>query len=148
MATSATGWHARHVQRATRQVRVLLVNDSRDEREMYAEWLRRLGYTTLQASNATDGYRMAVELAADVVVTDIKLPGSTDGLELTRLLKQLPATHDVPVLIVSGYVFQAHSDDAAQVGCDRFLTKPCLPETLSAAIEGLLVPKPRKLRHA
>jgi CheY-like chemotaxis protein len=127
------------VQQPTQQKRVLLVNDSRDEREMYAEWLRRLGYTTLQASNATDGYRMAVELGADVVVTDIKLPGTTDGLELTRRLKQLPATHDIPVLIVSGYVFKAHTDHAARVGCDRFLPKPCLPEALGEAIERLLL---------
>jgi CheY-like chemotaxis protein len=129
-------------------MRILLVNDSRDEREMYAEWLRRLGYTTLQASNAADGYRMAVELAADVVVTDIKLPGTIDGFELTRQLKQLPATHHIPVLIVSGYVFHADRDNAAEVGCDRFLPKPCLPETLSAAIEGLLPPRLRNLRHA
>jgi CheY-like chemotaxis protein len=82
---------------------------------------------------------MAVELGADVVVTDIKLPGTTDGLELTRRLKQLPATHDIPVLIVSGYVFKAHTDHAARVGCDRFLPKPCLPEALGEAIERLLL---------
>lgn len=115
---------------------------------MYAVWLWHLGYTTLQASNAADGYRKAVELAADLVVTDIKLAGSTDGLELTRQLKQLRATHDIPVLIVSGYVFKADSDSAATAGCDRFLMKPCLPETLSAAIEGLLFRQTRNLRHA
>ena len=58
-----------------RDVRVLLVSDSRDEREMYAEWFRRKGYCTLQAATASDGLRLAFELAPDIVVTDIKLPG-------------------------------------------------------------------------
>ena len=55
---------------------------------MYAEWFRRKGYCTLQAATASDGLRLALELAPDVVVTDIKLPGAMDGLDLTETLKQ------------------------------------------------------------
>ena len=71
-----------------KDVRVLLVSDSRDEREMYAECFRRKGYCTLQAATASDGLRLATELAPDIVVTDIKLPGEMDGLDLTETLKQ------------------------------------------------------------
>jgi two-component system cell cycle response regulator DivK len=141
MARLSAEWHAQQVpaQAQVPKKRVLLVNDSRDEREMYAEWLCRQGYCTLQTTNATDGYRMAMELHPDVVVTDIKLSGSCNGLELTRQLKEQPQTHGVPVVILSGYVFKSDSDDAARVGCDLFLGKPCLPEALSHAIERLLI---------
>ena len=50
--------------------RILLVDDSADEREMYAEALRLKGFCTLQASNATDAFRMAVELQPQLIVVD------------------------------------------------------------------------------
>jgi len=87
-------------------LRVLLVDDSIDERERYAEYLRTRGFCTLQAATAHDGFRMAADLAPAVVVTDIKLPGSEDGLALTSRLK-----HD-----------------------ERFLPKPCEPAELEAAV--------------
>jgi CheY-like chemotaxis protein len=121
-----------------REVRVLLVSDSRDEREMYAEWFRRKGYCTLQAATASDGLRLALELAPDIVVTDIKLPGSMDGLELTETLKHDQSTEALPVVILTGCAFERDREHATRAGCDRFLTKPCLPELLGSSIEEVL----------
>jgi CheY-like chemotaxis protein len=121
--------------------KILLIDASRDEREMYAEWFRRQGCCTLQAASAADGYRIAVELRPDVVITDVKLSGSTDGLTLTTRLKHTPETHGVPVVVLSGYVLEADSDNARRVGCDLFICKPCLPEQLSLAVEELLAAK-------
>ena len=121
-----------------RDVRVLLVSDSRDEREMYAEWFRRKGYCTLQAATASDGLRLAFELDPDIVVTDIKLPGSMDGLELTEALKQDQSTLALPVVILTGCAFEQDREQANRAGCDRFLTKPCLPEVLATSIEEVL----------
>jgi CheY-like chemotaxis protein len=41
---------------------ILLVDDSADERQMYAELCQSSGFRTLQAGNAVDAYRLAVEL--------------------------------------------------------------------------------------
>ena len=118
--------------------RVLLVNDSADEREMYAESLRRFGFCTLQASSAADAYRMATELPPSAVVTDVKLMGEEDGLRLTRRLKDDSRMRHVPVVILTGYVFTRASAEAAEAGCDLFLPKPCLPDVLSMRVAGLL----------
>jgi CheY-like chemotaxis protein len=117
--------------------RVLLVNDSPDEREMYAEWFRQQGCCTLQAENARDAFRMAQELNPEVVITDVKLLGTEDGLTLTRRLKGSPTTHDVAVVVLSGYVFNTDDDAARRAGCDLVIHKPCLPDALAAAIDGL-----------
>ena len=121
-----------------RDLRVLLVSDSRDEREMYAEWFRRKGYCTLQAATASDGLRLALELAPDVVVTDIKLPGAMDGLDLTETLKQDKSREAPPVVVLTGCAFERDREQAHRAGCDRFLTKPCLPELLATSIEEVL----------
>jgi CheY-like chemotaxis protein len=123
--------------------RVLLVNDSLDEREMYAEWFRQQGCCTLQASNADDAYRMAVELYPQVVITGVKLPGSTDGLSLTRRLKRDTQTRHVAVVVLSGYVFADDDRAARDAGCDLIVHKPCLPDDLAHAIEDLLPLRPR-----
>jgi twitching motility two-component system response regulator PilH len=119
--------------------RVLLVNDSPDEREMYAEWFRRQGCSTLQAENADDAYRMAVELTPEVVITDVKLLGKEDGLALTQRLKRDSHTRDVTVVILSGYVFKTDDEAARRAGCDLVLHKPCLPDALANAVDRLLV---------
>ena len=118
-------------------VSVLLVEDTDDEREMYAESLRLVGYRTLQARNADDALRLAIELLPAVIVTDVVLPGSVDGFTLTRLLKEDARTQDIPVVILTGRVFEADRANAAQVGCDLFLSKPCLPDELTAAVRRL-----------
>jgi len=115
-------------------MRVLLVDDSIDEREMYAEYLRRRGYCTLQAATARDGFRLAADLAPAVVVTDIKLPGSEDGLALTSRLKHDSATRDSFVIVLSAAIFDTDRAAASEAGCDRFLAKPCLPAELEAAV--------------
>lgn len=114
--------------------RVLLVDNSVDEREMYAEYLATRGYCTLQAATADDGFRMAADLAPAFIVTDITLPGAENGLALTSRLKQDAATRDAIVIVLSGAVFPADRAAASKAGCDRFLAKPCPPMELEAAM--------------
>lgn len=118
--------------------RVLLISDSADEREMYAESLRRCGFCTLQASNASDAFKLASELPPSAIVTDVHLEGEEDGLRLTRRLKQDERIKSVPVVILTGYVFAHDREAAARAGCDLFVPKPCLPDALSTVVAGLV----------
>jgi two-component system, cell cycle response regulator DivK len=123
----------------SRSLRVLLVDDATDEREMYAEFLRLQGFCTLQAENAVDGFRLAAEVVPDIVVTDIRLLGHSDGLELTRQLKAATETARVPVVVLSGSVYPHDRQAAAEAGCDLFLAKPCLPDELVRVVAGAVV---------
>lgn len=117
------------------QRRVLLVNESRDERDMYAETLRRSGYCTLQADNAADAYRLASELAPRVVVIGARLDGPDDGFALTRRLKDDEHTRGVRVVIVTGNAYPQERQAAENSGCDAFFVKPCLPSTLAREVD-------------
>jgi len=118
--------------------RILLISDSSDEREMYAESLRRDGFCTLQASTAADAYRIATEMAPAAIVTDVRLEGDEDGLHLTERIKHDEHTKDVPVVILTGYVFVHDREAAARAGCDVFVPKPCLPDALSKVVANLV----------
>ena len=118
--------------------RVLLVNDSSGERELYAEWFRRAGFLTLQASNARDGFRIAVELKPDVIVTDFRLPGVINGLALASCLKRTSSTRDAAIVVLTGTASTSERELAQRAGCDRFLTKPCTPQDLAHTVDELL----------
>jgi two-component system phosphate regulon response regulator PhoB len=117
---------------------VLLVDDAPDEREMYAEFLRTLGYRTFEAGSAAEARALARDLRPSVIVADVMMKGPGDGFTLTGDLKQDDRTRDIPVVLLTGRAFESDREAAARAGCDLFLTKPCLPDELAARIAHLL----------
>ena len=116
---------------------VLIVDDFQDNREMYAEFLRFSGLRVEEATNGLEALEKAVELLPDLIVMDLSLPG-IDGWEATRRLKTAAATKHIPVLALTGHALAGYSEGARQAGCDGFITKPCLPETLLGEIQRTL----------
>lgn len=117
---------------------VLLVDDSADERDMYAAQLEADGFRALQAESSVDGFEMAVKYFPDVIVTDIAMPGAEDGFVLVRRLKKDGRFQQTPVIVLTGHAFDVHRDEAQRAKCDLFLAKPCLPSDLESAIRNLL----------
>jgi len=124
--------------RDVRRIVVLLVDDSADERDMYAAHLEAMGFQTLQAETAVDGFEMALKYFPAVIVTDIAMPGAEDGFTLVRRLKQDARVARTPVIVLTGHAFEVHREEAHRARCDLFLAKPCLPSDLEGAIRDLL----------
>lgn len=116
---------------------VLVVDDFDDSREMLAEYLLLTGFRVAQAKDGREAIEQAFALAPDVVVMDLSLP-EIDGWEATRILRADPRTKHLPVVALTGHALAEHSHEAREAGCDAFLTKPCLPDTLVAEIRRLL----------
>ena len=112
--------------------RVLLVQPDRDDREMYVTYLRFHGVTTLAVSTAAKALPLAP--SSDVIVTGIRLPGAMDGLEFVRALRRIVTRH-TPVIVLTACASRNDREQAFAAGCDRFLTKPCLPDTLLAELK-------------
>ena len=116
-----------------RAPRVLLVEDDRDTRVMYCEYL---SYSGLQVTEAPTGRRALESVRSqrpDVVVTDLAMP-EMDGRELSRRLRADRSTSDLPIIAVSGQL--APGERIA--GADVVLEKPCEPDRLLHVIEGVL----------
>ena len=116
---------------------VLIVDDFQDNREMYAEFLRFSGLRVEEATNGLEALEKAATLLPDLIVMDLSLPG-IDGWEATRRLKSDAATKHIPVVALTGHALAGYSEGARQAGCDGFITKPCLPETLLEEIQRTL----------
>jgi len=117
---------------------VLLVEDDREGRQLFAVWLEQAGFRVAATHNGLQALERAVDIRPDVVVTDLYLPG-IDGYELTRRLRSDARTQDIPVIAVTGYAPYAQDPDRAdRAGCDLILSKPCTPEELEHAVCSVL----------
>jgi CheY-like chemotaxis protein len=113
---------------------VLVVDDFEDNRAMYAEYLLYSGYAVEQAANGEEAIERAEKFLPDVIVMDLSLP-VMDGWEATRRLKRDERTKHIPVIALTGHALAGHSQGAKEAGCDDFLAKPCLPETLVERVQ-------------
>ena len=75
---------------------VLLVEDDRDGRLLFAEWLQQAGFRVEQAHNGLQALERAFDLLPDAILTDLNIPG-IDGYELTRRLKSDACTDRISV---------------------------------------------------
>ncbi|MFF3640269.1 response regulator [Streptomyces sp. NPDC002564] len=87
-----------------------------------------------EAADGADAVRLAAELAPDVVLMDIRMPGM-DGLTATRLLTAGAGPGPVPrVLVLTTFDQDAYVHDALRAGASGFLLKDALPEELLTGI--------------
>jgi two-component system, cell cycle response regulator DivK len=116
---------------------VLVVDDFLDAREMYAEYFLFSGFRVAEAANGAEALAKAIELSPQVILMDLSMPGM-DGWEATRRLKSDTRTKDIPVIALTGHALTGFQESAKLAGCDAFVTKPCLPDTLVAEVRRLL----------
>lgn len=124
---------------------ILLVEDFEDARELYRDYLEFSGFAVKTAANGRDAIDMAITLQPDLILMDASMP-VLDGWQATRELKGTPATQHIPVLALTAHAFDDARQQAKAVGCDGFVTKPCLPDDLVARVRATLEGGRRKRR--
>ena len=107
-------------------MRVIIVEDHGDTRAGYTEFLTAFGFDVRAAAEAEQLRALLREGLPDAIVLDLQLP-RTDGWELTREIKQDPATTHIAIVVVSASVMPADREAAHAAGCDAFIAKPCDP---------------------
>lgn len=103
--------------------RVLLVEDDSVSLKLMRDVLAASGYETSEATNGLDALARVGEAPVDLIVMDIGLP-DLDGVEVTRRLRDAPATRAIPVIAVTAYAMPGDEQRVLAAGCDRYLTKP------------------------
>ncbi|MFL5343918.1 MAG: response regulator [Hyalangium sp.] len=114
---------------------VLVVDDYQDAREMYAEYLDFSGFRVAEATNGAEALDKAFSLLPDIILMDLSLP-IIDGWEATRRLKNDERTKKIPVVALTGHALS--QSEGVKLGCDAFVIKPCLPDTLVAEVKRVL----------
>lgn len=113
-------------------LRVLLVEDDEDNRELLAEFLRLEGHSVEAVADAEGALAVAATEGFDAVVADVGLP-RMDGLQLARELRR--RTPALAVVAVSGYGDVPELADARGREVDAVVVKPADPAKLMAALQ-------------
>jgi CheY-like chemotaxis protein len=127
------------IERAT----LLLVEDDEDT-ILFVRKILGSGFRLLCASTGEE-FREQLRATGgrvDVIVMDLSLRGSEDGLGLTRWLRADERLRNIPVIAVSAHAFERDKENAILAGCDEYLAKPVAPRELLATISEVLRQRP------
>ena len=123
-------------------LRVLVVDDEDDARDLLHEVLTDAGCQVETASNAQDGFDAVRRFTPHVLVSDIGMPYE-DGYSLVRRIRAL-GPHEggrTPAIALTAYTQRSDELAALAAGFDTHLTKPTRSETLLAAIARAAQPR-------
>ncbi len=115
---------------------VLVVEDSRTQREILSELLKSIGLNVILASDGVEALSLAQSHYPDLVILDIILP-RMNGYEVCRRLKRVHTRK--PVVIM--YSTKSETFDfywGNKQGADAYVSKLCHPQKLINTVEQLL----------
>lgn len=118
-------------------MRILIIEDSDSICRMIEALVAARGYEVQSAPSGARGLELAFENTPDVVLADLNLPGSFDGFEVTRRIRENEATREVPVIIISAMSDDESRNKALEAGASAYYTKPFSPISLLKEIDAL-----------
>ncbi len=117
---------------------VLVVEDSRSQRECISHQLRCSGLNVIQASDGVEALDKVGRNYPDLVLLDIVMP-RMDGYGVCRLIKANPETRNIPVIFLTGKGQQLALFSSAIDRAEAYVSKPWQPRELLATIKKVLL---------
>lgn len=114
----------------------LIVDDEMGWRDLLSYELAPKGYAVALANNATEGLARLQQQAFDVIITDVRMPGPMDGIDLINAYRQQKPAQKV--IFITGYAKDEKLIKALEPKHSRCLKKPMDIEQLFHEIEDLL----------
>jgi two-component system cell cycle response regulator DivK len=119
--------------------RILVVEDTEDNRRIIRDLLSSVGYELIEAVDGAEGVAKAQQERPDLILMDIQLP-VLDGYEATRQIRAVPELAKVPIIAVTSYALSGDEAKTRAAGCDGYVAKPFSPRQLLAKIREFLPP--------
>lgn len=109
--------------REENSVKILIVDDFKEYREMLRALLRAEGYSPIAAENGMEGVELAQKELPGLILMDIRMP-VMNGEDAMKILKAEPATSHIPILAVTGCSLDSDRERFMLAGFDGFIAKP------------------------
>jgi len=119
------------------KIKILVVDDNRDGRELVAKVLMNKGYLVIEACDGEEALEKAIAERPALILMDISLP-KINGYEVTRLLKSREDFNDIPIVALTAHAMKGDREKALSAGCQGYIPKPIsvreLPEQVRCFI--------------
>ncbi len=112
---------------------ILSVEDTTENRILVRRILESQGYKVIDAVNALEGIKKAVETQPDLILMDINLP-DLDGFTAVTRIRSFSQLATVPIIALTARNVMDDRDRAKAIGCDAYLNKPIDVEELITSV--------------
>jgi len=120
--------------------KILIVEDNFDLSQLLAFFLSDAGYEISRAGNLAEGISKALTERPNLIITDLHLP-DMNAVDATLILKQNPATSDIPIVVLTAMTFGEWKSKALRAGAAKYLIKPVSPPELTEVVRTLIEPR-------
>ena len=117
--------------------KILIIDDTENNRILLARRFRPRGHEILLAVDAEEGIALAKEHLPGLILMDVGLPGM-DGLDATRVLRSDPQTRSIAIVALTAHAMAHDREQALAAGCDAYESKPIDFPALFAKVDELL----------
>ncbi len=120
-------------------LRVLIVDDEADARELLAIVLEQSGAQVIVSASATEAFDFLCQSKVDLLVSDIAMP-KIDGYQLIRQVREIEAQRGeqhIPAIALTAYARESDRDLALEAGFQVHLAKPFDPDELVSVVANL-----------
>ncbi len=115
---------------------ILVVDDEPTIGEVVSRYLQRAGYRTRRATDGHAAMAAVEQLAPDLIVLDLMLPG-IDGLEVMRRVRDR-ARHPTAIILLTARGEESDRVVGLRLGADDYVVKPFSPAELVARVDAVL----------
>ncbi len=117
------------------EVVVVVIEDDQAISDLVELYLRRDGYRVYVAGDGDTGLQLIADRRPSLVILDIGLPGGRDGIDVCR---QIRATSDLPVIMLTARDSEVDRVVGLELGADDYVVKPFSARELMARVKNLL----------
>lgn len=118
----------------SRCLSILVAEDEPFNQKFIKMLLEQQGHRVTLASNGFEAYALWEQRAYDLILMDIQMPGMS-GAEVVKKIRQQEQGQRIPIIAVTGNVFEQGRKSLLEIGCDGYVAKPFLFAELIAEIE-------------
>lgn len=118
-------------------LKILLVEDNKNNQKLAQSMLRRIGFDADTASNGVDALKALETKRYDMVLMDVQMP-EMDGLEATRRIRNASSgtiDRNIPIIAMTAYALKTDRLRFIEAGMDDYMSKPISLGTLREMIE-------------
>jgi two-component system, cell cycle response regulator DivK len=118
-------------------MKILIVEDNPDMRELLTLRVQLRGYRPIVASNGKEGLQKATIEKPDLILMDMMMP-IMDGWEAARTLRASRETKEIPILAITALCRSEDLKAALEAGCNGYIVKPFSDMDLQRKVRELI----------